>query len=202
MRVLMSSRRLGVLLLHSIPTFLNLDIQLSRQTLHLPLEYPDTHSFSRNPNKSTTMSIADRRLHLPHPRPVQGHTDPTLIAKFPSSAAFDAINAALTSSSEREDAIKKGGAIFAFTLKNSTGAQESWHIDLKESGKAGKGTAPDGKKSAVTMSLSDADFEKLVKGEANAQKLFMSGKLKVKGDVMKATKMEPIFKKMQGKAKL
>jgi putative sterol carrier protein len=45
------------------------------------------------------------------------------------------------------------------------------------------------------MSLSDADFGKLVKGEVNAQKMFMSGKLKV-------TKMEPIFKKMQGKAKL
>ncbi|KAI4753458.1 hypothetical protein E4T52_08315 [Aureobasidium sp. EXF-3400] len=168
---------------------------------------PQICSHTNNPTSTppltnNTMSIADRRLHLPHRRLVQGHTDTTLIAKFPSSAAFDAINAALTSSSEREDAIKKGGAIFAFTLKNSTGAQESWHIDLKESGKAGKGTAPDGKKSAVTMSLSDADFEKLVKGEANAQKLFMSGKLKVKGDVMKATKMEPIFKKMQGKAKL
>ncbi|KAI4731279.1 sterol-binding-like protein [Aureobasidium sp. EXF-10728] len=123
-------------------------------------------------------------------------------SNFPSSAAFDAINSALSDDAERKDAIKKGGAIFAFTLKNPSGAQESWHIDLKESGKAGKGTAPSGKKSAVTMSLSDADFGKLVKGEANAQKLFMSGKLKVKGDVMKATKMEPIFKKMQNKAKL
>lgn len=67
---------------------------------------------------------------------------------FPSSAAFDAINDALNSSDEeRKDAIKKGGAIFAFTLKNESGAQESWFIDLKESGKVGKGTAPEGKKS-------------------------------------------------------
>jgi hypothetical protein len=42
----------------------------------------------------------------------------------------------------------------------------------------------------VTLSLSDTDFGKLVDGKANAQRLFMSGKLKVKGDVMKATKME------------
>ena len=54
----------------------------------------------------------------------------------------------------------------------------------------------------VTLSLSDGDFEKLVGGKANAQKLFMSGKLKVKGDVMKATKAEPILKKAQTKAKL
>jgi putative sterol carrier protein len=54
----------------------------------------------------------------------------------------------------------------------------------------------------VTLSLSDDDFGKLVSGKANAQRLFMSGKLKVKGDVMKATKMEPILKKAQTKAKL
>lgn len=54
----------------------------------------------------------------------------------------------------------------------------------------------------VTLSLSDADFGNLVTGKANAQRLFMSGKLKVKGDVMKATKMEPIFKKAQNNAKL
>jgi putative sterol carrier protein len=48
----------------------------------------------------------------------------------------------------------------------------------------------------------DKDFENLAVGKANAQKLFMSGKLKVKGNVMKATKVEPIFKSIQGKAKL
>lgn len=56
--------------------------------------------------------------------------------------------------------------------------------------------------SAVTLSLSDADFGALVAGKANAQRLFMSGKLKIKGDVMKATKLDPILKKAQTKAKL
>jgi putative sterol carrier protein len=55
----------------------------------------------------------------------------------------------------------------------------------------------------VTLSLSDEEFGKLVSGKANAQRLFMSGKLKVKGDVMKATKMAPILQKAQApKAKL
>ena len=54
----------------------------------------------------------------------------------------------------------------------------------------------------VTLTLKDEDFGKLINGKANAQKLFMSGKLKIKGDVMKATKMEPILKKAQNKAKL
>ncbi|EHL00313.1 Sterol carrier protein, SCP [Glarea lozoyensis ATCC 20868] len=112
---------------------------------------------------------------------------------FPSSEAFDSINAALQSSdAERKDAIKQGNAVFAFTLKNKEGATESWHIDLKEKGEVGKGL---GTKPNVTLSLSDDEFGKLIAGKANAQRLFMSGKLKVKGDVMKATKMEPILSK-------
>ncbi|KZF25021.1 sterol-binding-like protein [Xylona heveae TC161] len=122
---------------------------------------------------------------------------------FPSSAAFDLIKSSLSSNdAERKDAIKKGNAVFTFTLKNKSGAEDSWYIDLKQSGAVGKGLAPDGKKTDVTLSLSEEDFGKLVAGKVNAQKLFMSGKLKVKGDVMKATKMEPVLKSAQAKAKL
>jgi hypothetical protein len=157
-------------------------------------------------------------------------------AAFPSSEAFDAINSALAASdADRQDAVKQGNAVFAFTLKNKAGETESWHIDLKNKGEVGKGlgekptgTSPPHMVIAdklhweevlcriichnyqqanlyhlVTLSLSDEDFGKLVTGKANAQRLFMAGKLKVKGDVMKATKMEPILKKAQTpKAKL
>ncbi|KAF1349454.1 putative fatty acid-binding protein [Lizonia empirigonia] len=120
------------------------------------------------------------------------------LADFPSSAAFDAIQASLSASdADRKAAIKSGNGIFAFTLKNA-GKEESWHIDLKETGTVGRGVAPEGKKPAVTLVLNDSEFAKLVAGRANAQKLFMSGKLKVKGDVMKATKLDPILKKAQG----
>ena len=81
-------------------------------------------------------------------------------------------------------AIKSGNGIFAFTLKNA-GKEESWHIDLKETGTVGRGVAPEGKKATVTLVLNDAEFQKLIEGKANAQKLFMSGKLKIKGDMMK-----------------
>ncbi|KAJ2979444.1 hypothetical protein NUW58_g7197 [Xylaria curta] len=120
--------------------------------------------------------------------------------KFPASAAFDAINSALTASEAgRKDFIKKGSGVYAFTLKNKAGETESWHIDLKEKGEVGTGL---GNKPSVTLSLSDEDFAKLVAGQADAQRLFMGGKLKIKGDVMKATKLDPILKKAQTKAKL
>ena len=35
--------------------------------------------------------------------------------------------------------MKKGNAVFAFTLKNQEGKTETWHIDLKEKGEVVKG---------------------------------------------------------------
>ncbi|KAE8355417.1 putative lipid transfer protein [Aspergillus coremiiformis] len=122
---------------------------------------------------------------------------------FPSSVAFDVISAALQSdAAERKDAVNKTKAVVAFNLKNAKGQEESWYLDLKDKGVVGKGAAPQGGKADVTLSLSDSDFASLVSGKANAQRLFMGGKLKVKGNVMKATKMEPVLKKAQSKAKL
>ena len=70
----------------------------------------------------------------------------------------------------------------------------------------------------MVLTVSDENFGKLVSGKANAQQLFMSGKLKIKGNAMKvslpvrgcqaatdyeqALKLEPILKKAQNKAKL
>jgi len=128
-----------------------------------------------------------------------GVSDPA----FPASEAFDLIDSALNASeADRKDAIKKGGAIFGFTLKNPSGGSESWYIDLKKDGKVGKGAAPAGEKANVTLTLDDADFGKLVRGTAKAQTLFMNGKLKIRGDLMKATRLEPILGKAQTKAKL
>ncbi|KAK4626552.1 Fatty acid-binding protein [Fulvia fulva] len=121
---------------------------------------------------------------------------------WPSSASFDDLAEALSDPQSKKDAIKQAGTIFAFTLKNDKGEEKSWFIDLKETGVVGKGLAPEGKKADVTMILSDENFAKLIVQKANAQKLFMSGKLKVKGNVMKATKLEPILKRAQPKAKL
>ncbi|KAI9708554.1 MAG: hypothetical protein M1828_002706 [Chrysothrix sp. TS-e1954] len=122
---------------------------------------------------------------------------------FPSSEAFELIQQSLTSDpNEQKNAVKQGGGIFAFTLKNPQGQVDSWHIDLKNKGVVGKGVAPEGGKATVTLQLSDADFQKLIEGKANAQNMFMSGKLKIKGDVMKATKIETVLNKARSKAKL
>ncbi|CAG7916275.1 unnamed protein product [Penicillium olsonii] len=123
----------------------------------------------------------------------------TPIDSHPSSAAFDVINQTLQSSeADRKDALDKAKAIVAFNLKNDKGEEAAWYLDLKNKGEVGQGLAPQGGKADVTLNLSDADFAQLVAGKANAQRLFMGGKLKIKGNIMKATKMEPILKKAQG----
>jgi len=85
-------------------------------------------------------------------------------------------------------------------LENEQGQEESWHIDLMEKGVVGKGL---GEKPTVTLSLADSDFQKLIDGKANAQMMFMSGKLSLKGNMMAATRLQPILAKAsQVKAKL
>ena len=54
----------------------------------------------------------------------------------------------------------------------------------------GKGAAPEGQKPDVTLIFKDEDFGKLAAGTVQAQKLYMSGAMKVRGDLMKATKAE------------
>uniref|UniRef100_A0A0D2YKH2 SCP2 domain-containing protein n=1 Tax=Fusarium oxysporum (strain Fo5176) TaxID=660025 RepID=A0A0D2YKH2_FUSOF len=40
---------------------------------------------------------------------------------------------------KRNNAIKQCNAVFAFVLTNTAGETDSWHVDLKETGKVGKG---------------------------------------------------------------
>jgi hypothetical protein len=75
-----------------------------------------------------------------------GVSDPA----FPSSKAFDMIEDGLKNEKDRKEAISKGKAIFAFTLKNPAGKQESWYLDLKKTGTVGKGLAPAGEKATGT----------------------------------------------------
>jgi putative sterol carrier protein len=62
-----------------------------------------------------------------------------------------------------------------------------------------------GLKADITIDVADSDFVSLGEGTANGQKLFMAGKIKVKGAVMMATKLDAVInsaKKNDTKAKL
>jgi len=117
---------------------------------------------------------------------------------FPSSAVFEQIAQRLKDESAKKEAMKKANAIFAFELSNK-GKKQEWYIDLKNAGQVGKGASPT--KPDCTLIMDDETFGKLASGQANAQKLFMSGGLKIKGNIMASTKLQTVLNSAQ-KSKL
>jgi 3-hydroxyacyl-CoA dehydrogenase/3a,7a,12a-trihydroxy-5b-cholest-24-enoyl-CoA hydratase len=75
------------------------------------------------------------------------------------------------------------GKTFLFKLTNPDSA---WSIDLKN----GQGAVTQGGTTAdCVLELSDADFQALVAGKADAQKLYFGGQLKISGDLMASQKL-------------
>ncbi|ODV66989.1 sterol-binding protein [Hyphopichia burtonii NRRL Y-1933] len=120
---------------------------------------------------------------------------------FQASPFFKELHDGLADNKIKQKAIAGVKAVIVITLKNKEGKDQSWILDLKNDGTVKKidGSLP---KSDVQLLLKDVDFVKLANGKANGQKLFMNGKLKVKGNMMKATAIESVFKQIDPRPKL
>ncbi|KAF9402264.1 hypothetical protein BGZ94_004982, partial [Podila epigama] len=114
---------------------------------------------------------------------------------FKSAAAFEQIAAGINamSSADRQAQVKKIKGTFQFDISNEAGQSTVYHIDLKN-GEGSVGAGPLKGKPDVTITVKDNTFVELAEGKANAQKLFMSGAIKVKGQVMLATKLGDVLK--------
>ncbi len=117
---------------------------------------------------------------------------------FKSSQVFDLIQIAFKDDKVRNQSIKSANAIIVFQLSSGS-KTENWYLDLKKSGTVGKGLPSE--KADITLIITDENFKNLVEGKANAQRLFMGGKLKVKGNVMKASAVEGVLKAAEKAAK-
>ena len=86
------------------------------------------------------------------------------------------------------DLCKQIATSFQFKLQNP---ESAYNIDLKNA----PGAMSVGVKDAdCTLSMLDSDFLEMVTGKANPQKLFMSGKLKISGNIMASQKLEFLMK--------
>jgi putative sterol carrier protein len=90
--------------------------------------------------------------------------------------------------SSRADASKTAGMTNSY-LFDIEGAGQ-WKVDVDN----GNVTVSEGPGDAdVTISTSEETFQKIIEGEQNPTSAYMTGKLKVKGDMGAAMKLQKLF---------
>merc|ERR1719395_447649 len=82
------------------------------------------------------------------------------------------------------DVVKKVKGIFAFDIAGNV-----FTVDLKKEGKLHKGKVG---KPDCTLIMSEEVFIELFTGKMNAQKGFMQGKYKIKGNIMASQKLQAL----------
>jgi predicted lipid carrier protein YhbT len=89
----------------------------------------------------------------------------------------------------KPDLVTKINAVYQFNISGPEGGQ--WSVDCSQPGgviAAGVAATP-----KCTVNCTDADFLNIVNGKMNAQMAFMSGKLKIQGDMGMAMKLQQIL---------
>ena len=92
-----------------------------------------------------------------------------------------------------EDLVKKTNAVYSFKV---TDEGTDWYLDLKNgAGSCGQGESP----AAVDASfkMSSANFGKMFAGKLKPTAAFMTGRLKIEGNMGKAMKLEKLMGQMQ-----
>uniref|UniRef100_A0A673HZF8 Hydroxysteroid dehydrogenase-like protein 2 n=1 Tax=Sinocyclocheilus rhinocerous TaxID=307959 RepID=A0A673HZF8_9TELE len=106
-------------------------------------------------------------------------------ATGPVSDLFNTIRGILS-----PDIVKTTQGVYRFDLSGDHAGV--WYIDLKnDAGSAGSGEPP--VKADVVMTLDSSDFIKMFEGKLKPTMAFMSGKLKIKGDMGLAMKLDKMM---------
>ncbi len=89
----------------------------------------------------------------------------------------------------KKDAAKGLNATYQFDLSGDGGGQ--WHAVIANEQcevKPGKATSPN-----ITISMTAQDYLDMVNGKLNGQMAFMTGKLKIAGDMGLALRLQSLF---------
>jgi len=116
--------------------------------------------------------------------------DSAASASDPVDAVFDKVETQIT-----PDIIKSINSTYRFVIK---GGRE-YVLDLKNGEGSLLRDAPADLDTKTTLIMAPDDFVKLFQGKLNSMQAFMGGKLKIKGDMGGAMKLEKLMKKVQSK---
>jgi len=90
---------------------------------------------------------------------------------------------------KKPDVVSKINAVYQFNITGPGGGH--WSVDCtKPGGQVATGKVPTAK---CTVNCADSDFLSIVNGKLNPQMAFMSGKLKIQGDMGLAMKLQQIL---------
>jgi putative sterol carrier protein len=103
-------------------------------------------------------------------------------------ASADAVKDFFANLESQADATKTAGMSNSYVFDIDGAGQ--WKVDVDD----GKVTVTEGAGDAdVTISTSQETFEKIVAGDVNPTSAYMTGKLKIKGDMGAAMKLQKLF---------
>lgn len=92
--------------------------------------------------------------------------------------------------------VSQTGGLFLFQVKGG----ENFFVDLKNgAGSVGKGEPPEGAAPDVTFTMDTESLLKMFAGSLKPTAAFMSGKMKIKGDMGKAMKLEKLMGMLRAK---
>jgi putative sterol carrier protein len=89
----------------------------------------------------------------------------------------------------KPDVVAKINAVYQFNISGPQGGQ--WSVDCTQPG--GLVTSGTAANARCTVQATDADFLNIVNGKLNPQMAFMSGKLRIQGDMALAMKLQQIL---------
>ncbi|KAB7498495.1 putative NAD-dependent oxidoreductase [Armadillidium nasatum] len=121
-------------------------------------------------------------------------TDEPQNASLTAAQQIDQVFSAL-STMITPDIIKRTNAVYLFKILGNE--KRTWFIDLKRKGTTGKGRAPT--KPDVTFSMTSENLIKMLQGSLKPSNAYMSGKLKVVGNMSKAMKLENLIGVLKSK---
>jgi putative sterol carrier protein len=124
------------------------------------------------------------------------HMDQTMAKSGdkPGAGSVEALFAKIESLLNPE-IVAKVNAVYQFNVKGAEAGV--WHCDLKNgSGKVGKGEA---EKPDATLTMDSKNFHAMFTGKIKPASAFMTGKLKISGDLQKAMKLEKLMGSLKSK---